>query len=151
MRIIDWSSDVCSSDLLLSVKNLGAASVTGFDFAAAFLDQARELAAAGGLEATFVQSAIARIPEDHNRRFDLALVTIGVLGWMPDLPEFFATAARLLKPGGHLVIYEFHPILNMYDDRDRGGVPQPDETYFRSDPSRPDNGLANTTERRSGG
>src|SRR3546814_7242762 len=88
MRISDWSSDVCSSDLL-SVKNLGAASVTGFDFAAAFLDQARELAAAGGLEATFVQSAIARIPEDHNRRFDLALVTIGVLGWMPDLPEFF--------------------------------------------------------------
>src|SRR3546814_18418018 len=99
MRIIDWSSDVCSSDLLLSVKNLGAASVTGFDFAAAFLDQARELDAAGGLEATFVQSAIARIPEDHNRRFALALVTIGVLGWMPDLPEFFATAARLFKPG----------------------------------------------------
>lgn len=31
-------------------ENLGAASVTGFDFAAAFLDQARELATAGGIE-----------------------------------------------------------------------------------------------------
>src|SRR3546814_18173261 len=60
---------------------------------------------------------------------------------MPDLPEFFATAARLLKPCGHLVIYEFHPILNMYDDRDWGGVPQPDESYFRSEPYRSDNGL----------
>lgn len=126
---------------LLSVKNLGAASVTGFDFAAAFLDQARELAAAGGIEAAFVQSEIARIPADYNKRFDLALVAIGVLGWMPDLAEFFATARRLLKPGGHLVIYEDHPILNMYDDRDRGGPPQPDESYFRSEPYRHDNGL----------
>src|SRR3546814_13516646 len=29
----------------------------------------------------------------------------------------------------------------MYDDRDRGGVPQPDESYFRSEPYRSDNGL----------
>lgn len=126
---------------LLSVKNLGAASVTGFDFASAFLDQARELAAAGGIEAEFVQTDVAKVPSAYNGRFDLALVTIGVLGWMPDLAEFFATARRLLKPGGHLVIYEDHPILNMYDDRDRGGVPLPDESYFRTEPYRSDNGL----------
>src|SRR3546814_18196116 len=29
----------------------------------------------------------------------------------------------------------------MYDDRDRGGPPQPDESYFRSEPYRSDNGL----------
>lgn len=126
---------------LLSVKNLGAAAVTGFDFAGAFLEQARELAASGGLEAEFVETELAKIPESYNERFDLTLVTIGVLGWMPDLSAFFATARRLLKPGGHLVIYEEHPILNMYDDRDRGGVPQPDESYFRSEPYRSDSGL----------
>jgi SAM-dependent methyltransferase len=126
---------------LLSVKNLGAASVTGFDFAVAFLDQGRELAAAGGIEAEFVQTEIAKIPAGYDGRFDLALVTIGVLGWMPDLAEFFATARRLLRPGGQLVIYEDHPILNMYDDRDRGGPPQPDESYFRAEPYRSDNGL----------
>ncbi|HEY9549518.1 MAG TPA: class I SAM-dependent methyltransferase, partial [Kiloniellaceae bacterium] len=126
---------------LLSVKNLGAASVTGFDFAAAFLDQARELAAAGGIEATFVQGEITSIPDAYDGRFDLALVTIGVLGWIPDLAAFFATARRLLKPGGHLVIYEEHPILNMYDGRDGGGPPQPDESYFRAEPYRSDNGL----------
>jgi ubiquinone/menaquinone biosynthesis C-methylase UbiE len=126
---------------LLSVKNLGAATVTGFDFAGAFLDQARELAAAGSIEAEFVQAEIAKIPTHYDERFDIALVTIGVIGWMPDLAEFFATARRLLRPGGHLVIYEDHPILNMYDDRDRGGPPQPDESYFRAEPYRSDIGL----------
>ena len=126
---------------LLSVKNLGASAVTGFDFADAFLDQARELAAAGGIEAAFVQTEIAKVPSGYDGCFDLALVTIGVLGWMPDLNEFFGTARRLLRPGGHMVIYEDHPILNMYDDRDRGGRPEPDESYFRRDPYRHDCGL----------
>ncbi len=126
---------------LLSAKNLGAASVTGFDFAEAFLDQARELAAAGDIEAEFVQTEVAAIPAAYDGRFDIALVTIGVLGWMPDLAEFFATARRLLTSGGRLVIYEDHPILNMYDDRDSGGPPQPDESYFRREPYRHDRGL----------
>jgi SAM-dependent methyltransferase len=126
---------------LLSVKNLGAASVTGFDFSEAFLDQARELAAAGGIQAELVQTEIAKIPADYDGSFDLAVVTIGVLGWMPDLAEFFATARRILKPGGHLVIYESHPILNMYDDRDTRLPPVADESYFRQEPYRSDDGL----------
>ena len=134
---------------LLSMKNLGAASVTGFDFSGAFLAQARELAAAGDIDAELVQTEIAKIPADHDSRFDLALVTIGVLGWMPDLAEFFATARRVLKPGGHLVIYEDHPILNMYDmlnmDDLEDGQPAapilPDESYFRSAPYKSDDGL----------
>ncbi len=126
---------------LLSVKNLGAASVTGFDFSEAFLAQARELAAAGSIEAELVQTEIAKIPASYDGRFDLALVTIGVLGWMPDLAEFFGTARRILKPGGQLVIYEGHPILNMYDDRDKRLPPVPDESYFRREPYRAEGGL----------
>lgn len=125
----------------LSIKNLGAAGVTGFDFAEEFLAQGRELAAAGGIAADFVQTDINAIPPDYDGRFDLAVVTIGVFGWQPDLAEFFASARRILKPGGHLFIYEDHPILNMYDDRDTGGPPQPDESYFRSEPYRTDTGL----------
>ncbi|WP_299618259.1 class I SAM-dependent methyltransferase [Pelagibius sp.] len=126
---------------LLSIKNLGAARVTGFDFAEEFLAQGRELAAAGGIEAEFVQTDINAIPADYDGQFDLAVVTIGVFGWQPDLAAFFSTARRVLKPGGRLFIYEDHPILNMYDDRDTGGPPQPDESYFRSEPYRSDNGL----------
>ena len=126
---------------LLSIRNLGAARLTGFDFSEAFLAQARELAEAAGIEAQLVQTEIARIPGSYDGGFDIALVTIGVFGWMPDLAEFFTTARRLLRPGGHLVIYEDHPILNMYDDRDTQLPPQPDESYFRRAPYRSDHGL----------
>lgn len=126
---------------LLSMKSLGAASVTGFDFSEAFLAQAGELAAAGNIEAEFVQTDITKIPASFDRRFDVALVTIGVLGWMPDLPEFFAIARRVLKPRGILVIYEQHPILNMYDSGDKRQPALPDESYFRPEPLRHDDGL----------
>lgn len=126
---------------LLSMKNLGAASVTGFDFSEAFLGQAKELAAAGGIEAEFVQTDIAKIPASFDQGFDVALVTIGVLSWMPDLTEFFTTARRVLKPRGTLLIYEQHPILNMYDSRDTRRPPLPDESYFRAEPLRSDDGL----------
>ena len=55
----------------------------------------------------------SRISEDFDNSFDIATTTIGVLGWMPDLVKFFAVAARLLRSGGALFIYEQHPILDM--------------------------------------
>ena len=61
---------------LLSIKNLGAASATGFDFAEEFLEQGRELAAAGGIEAELVQTDIARLPASYDGRFDLVVLTI---------------------------------------------------------------------------
>lgn len=126
---------------LLSVKNLGAERVTGFDFSEAFLAQGRELAAAGNIEAELVQCEIEKVPPGYEGRFDIAVVTIGVLGWMPDLAGFFGAARRVLKPGGALVIYEQHPILNMYDDRDKQVPPVADESYFRHEPYRSDDGL----------
>ena len=126
---------------LLSIKNLGAGSVTGFDFAEEFLDQGRELAATGGIEVDFVQADINKLPADYDGRFDLVVLTIGVLGWMPDLAVFFGVARRVLKPGGRIFLYEDHPILNMYDDREDRVPPVPDESYFRSKPFRSDNGL----------
>jgi SAM-dependent methyltransferase len=81
-----------------------------------------------------VQSELEKIPAHFDGKFDLAVVTIGVLGWMPDLAAFFGTARRLLKPGGRLVIYEAHPILNMFDDRDTRLPPVADESYFRAEP-----------------
>ena len=51
------------------------------------------------------------------RDFDAALITIGVLKWMPDLPGLFAQVAGLLKSNGALVIYETHPFLEMVEPR----------------------------------
>jgi len=119
---------------LLSVKNLGAAACVGFDGAEGFVAQARELAAAGGLACDFVCIDVYEIPADYDAGFDLVTVTIGVLGWMPDLPGFLGVAARLLRPGGALFVYEQHPILDMIEP---GKADEPvswDYSYFRREP-----------------
>ena len=119
---------------LISMKKLGAARCVGFDGAAGFIDDARELAAASGSEITFVCSEIHDICDDFDRNFDIVTITIGVLGWMPDLTKFFAVAARLLRPGGALFIYEQHPILDMIKP---GAADQPLEwelSYFSKEP-----------------
>jgi ubiquinone/menaquinone biosynthesis C-methylase UbiE len=118
---------------LLSVKNLGAASCTGFDLSAPFLEQGRELAAAGRIDCRFVHTDANVIGSAFDRAFDLVFVTIGVLGWMPDLSSFLGVATRLLRPGGVLFIYEQHPVMTMFEVRD----PDPYRmvnSYFRKEP-----------------
>jgi SAM-dependent methyltransferase len=65
--------------------------------------------------ADFVCADVYALPEGLEGRFDLALITIGVINWMPDLPRFLKVAASLLVPGGRLVIYETHPVLDMFE------------------------------------
>ncbi|WP_367153206.1 methyltransferase domain-containing protein, partial [Leisingera sp. F5] len=55
------------------------------------------------------------LPSGIRRDFDFAVITIGVLNWMPDLGRFFQSVAGLLRPGGRLVIYETHPVLEMFE------------------------------------
>lgn len=47
-------------------------------------------------------------------RHDLVLITIGVLNWMPDLELFFQAVRGLMHSGAQLVIYETHPVLEMF-------------------------------------
>ncbi len=126
---------------LLSVKNMGAARCVGFDAAKGFIEQARELAAAGGIDCAFVRTDIYAIEAAYDAGFNLVTVTIGVLGWMPDLDGFLAVAARLLRPGGALFIYEQHPILDMIEP---GAADDPvlwNYSYFRSAPFVDQDGL----------
>ncbi len=118
---------------VLSLASLGAANVLGIDQSKAFLDQARELAAHAKSSAVFLCADIYALPDDTPRNFDVALITIGVLYWMPDLPRFFTILAGLLKPGGVLLIYETHPFLEMMDP----GKADPARlvySYFRTEP-----------------
>ncbi len=115
---------------ILSVKNLGAGRCVGFDFSARFLAQARALAAAGGIDCDFVETEITRVPPDYDAAFDRVLITIGVLGWMPDLAAFFAVPARLLRPGGLVFIHEQHPALYMFEPGDPVDPPRLHYSYF---------------------
>jgi SAM-dependent methyltransferase len=117
---------------VLSLCALGAAECWGVDQSAAFLAQAEALKTISGHNATFLEADIYALPPDTPRDFDLCLITIGVLNWMPDLPRFFQVVAGLLRPGGQLVIYETHPMLEMFDPA--SDTPHlPAFSYFKSD------------------
>ncbi|WP_158968005.1 class I SAM-dependent methyltransferase [Chachezhania sediminis] len=99
---------------LLSLASLGLRPALGIDISAGFLDQGRKLAEAAGLSPRLVASDVYSLPQDLGRH-DLALITIGALGWMPELAAFFRVVAGLIAPGGALVVYETHPVLEMFD------------------------------------
>lgn len=119
---------------LLSVKNMGAARCVGFDGAQGFIAQARELAAAAGLDAEFVCGDIYDIDRQYARNFDLVFITIGVISWMPDLERFFAAVAGLIRPGDALFIYEQHPILDMFKPGPADAPVEWELSYFNKEP-----------------
>jgi SAM-dependent methyltransferase len=117
----------------LSVAGLGARKVVGVDQSAEFLAQARELSEASPHELEFVEADIYALPPALHAEFDLALVTIGVLNWMPDLSKFFSCAASTIRKDGILLIYETHPFLEMFLPESADPF-RPAESYFRTEP-----------------
>lgn len=119
---------------LICVKRLGAARCVGFDGAQGFIDQGRELAEAAGTDVEFVCTNIYDIDPQYHGCFDVITITIGVLGWMPDLPAFFDILSKLMRPGAALFIYETHPVLEMFEV---GGPDDPiayELSYFTKEP-----------------
>lgn len=120
---------------LLSVRNMGAGRCVGFDASEPFLEQARELArAAGHDDIEFIAGDVYDIPARHADIYELVMTTIGVVGWMPDLPAFFRVLAGLIEPGGHLFMEEMHPVLLMYEQGRDGAPSYLAHSYFKSDP-----------------
>ncbi|WP_343630659.1 class I SAM-dependent methyltransferase [Roseateles sp.] len=121
---------------LISILRLGAASGTGFDISEEFISQARKLASSAEVNASFVATDVYQIAPEFNERFDLVVVTSGALCFMPDSAAYIAVAARILKAGGHLAIYDCHPITDLFElDRDRGDKPvEFVRSYFDSTP-----------------
>ncbi len=136
-------AQVCCNNAreFLSIKNMGAARVVGFDGAQAFLDQGRELADVAGQDMELVCADIYDINDAYEKQFDLVTITIGVLGWMPDLSRFFSIICGLLRPGGALFIYEQHPILDMFEVGAAGDPAGFELSYFEKKPYVENNGL----------
>ncbi|MGO1121261.1 class I SAM-dependent methyltransferase [Rhodovibrionaceae bacterium A322] len=119
---------------LIYVKRLGAARCVGFDGSAAFIQQARELAAAAQADCDYVCTDVYDIDPQYHAAFDLLTITIGVLSWMPDLPGFFRAITPLLRPGGALFIYEQHPIVEMVTPGGPDDAVEWELSYFNTEP-----------------
>ena len=116
----------------LSLRNMGASYCVGIDAADAFLEHGREMIRIAGAEdqVELVCADLYDLPDKFTGSFDIVLITIGVLSWLPDLKSFFAAAHGLLKDGGLLVIEDMHPILFMYDENSESGVSSIQHSYF---------------------
>ncbi len=118
---------------ILSAISLGASAGFGIDQSNNFIEQAKELTLISGKECNFLTADIYDLPISTPRDFDVALITIGVLNWMPDLVAFFNEIAGLLHSSGKLVIYETHPFLEMFDP-DAADPHALNVSYFTDEP-----------------
>lgn len=124
---------------LISLLKLGAESGVGFDISDEAIKEAQLLATLSKTNCQFVRTNVVEIDPAYFNQFDLVFVTIGALCWFEDLKRFFAVAAQLLRPDGHLLIYELHPISILFALPGEADYEAEHElkiayTYFRSEP-----------------
>jgi SAM-dependent methyltransferase len=100
----------------ISLARLGA-SMTGVDFSAPAIEHCRELAAATGADAVFVESDLYEAPAAvGTEAFDFVYTGIGALCWLPSVSRWARVVADVLRPGGRLFIREGHPMLWALED-----------------------------------
>lgn len=112
----------------LSWARLGA-RVTGLDFSPAAIEAARGLAAELGLEARFVVSDVYAAPAALGADYDIVYTGVGALCWLPDIGRWAEVVRELLRPGGELYLFEFHPVEWMLEP-DAAGRPMLAVDYF---------------------
>lgn len=113
----------------LSLARMGA-KVTGVDFSRPAIDKAAETNRQLGLDARFICSDVYALPANLAESFDLVFTSYGVLGWLPDMRRWAQVVAGHLKPGGRLVLVEFHPVVFMFNNALTGIA----YSYFNREP-----------------
>jgi 2-polyprenyl-3-methyl-5-hydroxy-6-metoxy-1,4-benzoquinol methylase len=99
----------------LSLARMGA-SVTGVDFSEKAIATARSLSERLRLQATFICSDVLQLTGIPAGSYDLVYSTYGTVTWLPELTRWADIIQRALKPGGKLLLVEFHPAVWMFDD-----------------------------------
>jgi SAM-dependent methyltransferase len=107
----------------------GAARVVGVDYSRVAARAAARRARVLGLEAAYLVAEVPGVPLPDGWA-DLVYTGKGALIWMRDLAAWARDVARLLRPGGHLFVYEAHPLVPLWTwDADQPRI-RPDRSYF---------------------
>jgi SAM-dependent methyltransferase len=113
----------------LSWARLGA-NVTGLDFSEPAVQAAIALAREIGVDARFVTADVYEAPDAlGGRTFDIVYTGVGALCWLPDMTRWAKVVFDLLRPGGELYLYEFHPLKWIFGETD---TPDILDAYFTS-------------------
>ena len=116
----------------ISLARLGARRVVGLDLSARSLERARDLARRAGARIELVESNVYAARGAVTGDFDLVYTTLGVLCWLPDVGAWARVVARLLRPGGRLVLRDDHPVFMAVGDDASHGLTL-HEPYFQQD------------------
>ena len=119
----------------LSWARLGA-NVTGVDFSTKALEEARLLADELNIEARFVDSDVLELPAVLQGQFDIVYTSYGVISWLPDLTKWASVIQHFLKPGGLFFMIEYHPFIQVFENRLAGTGVEPTYDYY-SHPDQP--------------
>ena len=114
----------------LSLWNLGADAVVGVDFSPRMLALAQRLSHAVEAPATWIESDVLDTPHGLDGTADLLYTGRGSLLWLHDLDAWARVLARLLAPGGRLVLFEGHPAEWLFDVDEAGRWVATDYDYF---------------------
>ena len=121
----------CSHGLdALSLWKLGAKEIIGVDISEEMLAVAKKKSDALNAPATWIRSDVLETPAELNGTADLVHTGRGAICWMMDLDAWAATVARLLKPGGHLFLFEGHPLDFLWETEASTYELRPGATYF---------------------
>ena len=101
----------------LSLKHLGAKSVTGVDFSPQAIAAARAFAERAGTPARFVEASVYDAPQALGETYDMVFVTWGAINWLDDIFRWAEVVSALLRPGGRLYLLEGHPQLGQVEAR----------------------------------
>ncbi len=100
----------------LSMARMGAIC-TGIDLSNKAIAAAKELNTQLATAVDFVETDVYSVKEQIPGQFDIVFSTYGTIGWLPDLDRWADVVHAKLKPGGKLILIEFHPFIWMYDDQ----------------------------------
>jgi SAM-dependent methyltransferase len=113
----------------LALVRAGARQVVGVDYSAVAAGSAQRRAVALDLRCQYVVAEVPGVPVKDGCA-DLVYTGKGALIWMRDINAWARDAARILRPGGHLFVYEAHPAVPLWTwDEDEPRI-RPDRSYF---------------------
>ena len=113
----------------LDLVRHGARTVLGVDYSEVAAGAARRRAADLGLPCHYLVAEVPGVPLLDGVA-DVVYTGKGALIWMRDLDAWAGEVTRLLRPGGHLLVHEGHPLVPLVSwDADHPRV-RPDRSYF---------------------
>jgi SAM-dependent methyltransferase len=102
----------------LSLANLGA-HVIAIDISDAAIEFALDLSARSGIDAEFVRADIFdwfSEAAEKPKSYDIAFCSYGAFVWLSNINLWARGVEAILKPGGRLVVVDFHPLIGIFDE-----------------------------------